>query len=119
MIIIHAVNRFQRTLPRLMEPVLRAALRRFPIVVLTGARQTGKSTLVTRSSVGAGRTYRSMDDFDVLDRARRQPDSLLQDAARITLDEVQRVPDLLLAIKRSVDKDRRGGRFLLTGSPTS
>ena len=86
-----------------------------PVTVLTGARQTGKSTLAQELG-GPLRRYRSLDDFDVLDAARRDPDSLLGGSDAITLDEVQRAPDLLLAVKRTVDRNRRPGRFLLTGS---
>lgn len=116
MLIIHHVNNLQQPLARILEPGVTEALRRFPVVVVSGARQTGKTTLVRTSAISKGRTYRSLDDYDVLERARAQPDALLQDADRLTLDEVQRVPELLLAIKRDVDRSRNPGRFLLTGS---
>lgn len=61
-----------------------------PAVVLTGARQTGKSTLA--QAVTPSRRFATLDDFDVLDAARRQPELLLGGAAPITLDEVQRAP---------------------------
>ena len=85
-----------------------------PAVVLTGARQTGKSTLA--QATAPGRRFATLDDFDVLDAARRQPESLLGGATPITLDEVQRAPDLLRAVKAAIDDDRQAGRFLLTGS---
>ncbi len=85
----------------------------FPVVVVTGSRQTGKTTLVRHRS---GRSYFSLDDLDVFEQARRAPRDLLSRGERVTLDEVQRAPELLLAIKRSVDEARRPGRFLLTGS---
>ena len=85
-----------------------------PVVVLTGARQTGKSTLA--QAVAPSRRFASLDDFDVLDAARRQPELLLGGAAPATLDEVQRAPDLLREVKAAVDRDRKAGRFLLTGS---
>jgi len=109
--IIHAV----RTLPRLVDDALAARLRVMPAVVLTGARQTGKSTLVEKLVPGE-RRYRSLDDFDVRDAARRDPEALLGGADPLTLDEVQREPGLLPAVKRAIDRDRRPGRFLLTGS---
>jgi len=84
-----------------------------PVVVVTGARQSGKSTLVRH--VDPRRSYFSLDDLDVLDQARRDPDSLLKDPP-LTLDEVQRAPELLLAIKRRVDTERIPGAYLLTGS---
>lgn len=86
-----------------------------PAVVLTGARQTGKSTLAQRLTAGE-RRFVSLDDLDALDIARRDPDALVAGEAPITLDEVQREPDLLLAVKRAIDRRRRPGRFLLTGS---
>ena len=109
--IIHAV----KTLPRLVDDALAARLRVMPAVVLTGARQTGKSTLVEKLVPG-DRRYRSLDDFDVRDAARRDPEALLGGDDPLTLDEVQREPDLLSAVKRAIDRDRRPGRFLLTGS---
>jgi predicted AAA+ superfamily ATPase len=109
--IIHAV----KTLPRLVDDALAARLRVMPAVVLTGARQTGKSTLVEQLVPGE-RRYRSLDDFDVRDAARRDPEALLGGNDPLTLDEVQREPGLLTAVKRAIDRDRRPGRFLLTGS---
>ncbi len=100
--------------PRLIEPVLRARLRAFRVVVLTGARQTGKSTLVQKAF--PDRRYLSLDDYDVLDQAHAAPSQLLARGDRITIDEVQRAPELLHAIKREVDTDPQPGRFLLTGS---
>jgi len=105
-----------RLLPRLLAPPLARALRSFPVVVLGGSRQTGKSTLARMGVSGSRRLYRSLDDIDVLERAQRAPEALVRDARRVTLDEVQRAPDLLLAVKRAVDEDRAPGRFLLTGS---
>lgn len=86
-----------------------------PAVVVTGARQTGKSTLAEHLVLGE-RRYRSLDDLDVLDAARRDPEVLVGGTGPVTLDEVQRAPDLLHAVKRAVDRDRKPGRFLLTGS---
>jgi len=103
-------------LPRALGPTLASALRASPVVVLGGARQTGKSTLARLGAVGQGRRYLSLDEVDVLERAVRAPDALLRDAGRLTLDEVQRAPELLLAVKRAVDASRAPGRFLLTGS---
>jgi predicted AAA+ superfamily ATPase len=86
-----------------------------PVVVITGARQTGKSTLVDRLLPGH-RAYYSLDELDVRAQAERSPDDLVERSRTIVLDEVQRVPDLLLAVKRAVDRERRPGRFILTGS---
>jgi len=104
-----------KTLPRLVDEALDARLRVMPAVVLTGARQTGKSTLVGKLVPGE-RRYRSLDDYDVRDAARRTPEALLGGDEPLTLDEVQREPGLLPAVKRAIDRDRRPGRFLLTGS---
>lgn len=104
-----------KTLPRLVDDALATRLRMMPAVVLTGARQTGKSTLVEKLVPGE-RRYRSLDDFDVRDAARRDPEALLGGADPLTLDEIQREPGLLSAVKRAIDRDRRPGRFLLTGS---
>jgi predicted AAA+ superfamily ATPase len=87
-----------------------------PVVVVTGARQTGKSTLVRELAPPEQRLYLTLDDLDILGQAQSDPDDLVARANRITLDEVQRVPDLLLAVKRAVDQGRRPGRFFLTGS---
>ena len=92
---------------------LRSALRVLPVSVLIGARQTGKTTLA--KSISPSRVYLTLDDLGVADQARRNPDSLLQ-TRPVTLDEVQRVPEVLLAVKRAVDNDRNAGDFLLTGS---
>jgi len=98
---------------RWFQKNLEAALRVLPVSVLTGARQTGKTTL--SRSVTPTRSYLTLDDIGVLDQALRTPDSLL--ASRpVTLDEVQRAPQVLLAIKRAVDERRKAGDFLLTGS---
>ncbi len=110
---IHRVN--DPVLPRLLEGPLAAALKAFPVVVVTGARQAGKSTLVQQVEAG-GRTYRTLDDLEVLERARQEPASLVRGSRRLTLDEVQRSPDLLLAVKQAVDERRAAGRYLLTGS---
>ncbi len=103
-------------LPRAMEPRVERLLRTMPILVVTGARQTGKSTLVRHGALARRRSYVTLDDVEMLDRAERQPQALLQGHERITIDEVQRAPELLLAIKRSVDERRVPGRFVLTGS---
>ncbi|HVT18773.1 MAG TPA: ATP-binding protein [Thermoanaerobaculia bacterium] len=103
-------------LPRLLESQLEFLLRTFPAVIVTGARQTGKSTLVRQIPGSPPRIYLTLDDLDVLERARQEPAALVETSTPVTLDEVQRSPDLLLAVKRSIDEQRTPGRFLLTGS---
>lgn len=111
--IIQGVNRFAH--PRHVGKVLASLLRVQPAVVVTGARQTGKSTLVGELTPGE-RRLQSLDDLDVLDVARRDPETLVGGTQPVTLDEVQRVPDLMIAVKRAIDRRRRAGQFLLTGS---
>jgi predicted AAA+ superfamily ATPase len=86
------------------------------VVILSGARQTGKTTLAGSPEIGADREYRTMDEFSTLEVARRDPAALVAGAERMTLDEIQRAPQLLSAVKIEVDRDRRPGRFLCTGS---
>lgn len=105
-------------LDRAAEPCLDRVMEVFPVVVLMGARQTGKSTLARRIAEKDGRPYLSLDDLDVRAIAEKDPAGLLARGERMVIDEVQRVPNLLLAIKHAVDQDRPRipGRFLLTGS---
>lgn len=91
------------------------ALRDTPVVMVNGPRQSGKTTLV-RAFAGPDRPYLSLDDETVLQGARNDTTGFLRGLNRGVIDEVQRAPDLLRAIKRAVDQDRRPGRFLLTGS---
>lgn len=103
----------ERIRPRWFRRNLQTALRVLPVSVLTGARQTGKTTL-TRA-IEPTWAYFTLDDVGVLDQAERNPDSLL--ATRpVILDEVQRAPQILLTVKRAVDTLRRAGAFILTGS---
>jgi predicted AAA+ superfamily ATPase len=104
-----------KTLPRLVGTALSERLRVMPAVVVTGARQTGKSTLAEQLIPGA-RRYATLDDLDVLDAAQHDPEVLVGGPGPVTLDEMQRAPELLRAVKRAIDRDRKAGRFLLTGS---
>ena len=105
-------------LPRAASGLLERALAASPVVVLMGARQTGKSTLAQSEPFLQDRLYLTLDDLEIRERARMAAEDLVRSAPRLTLDEVQREPDLLLAVKRAVDEDRprRNGRFILTGS---
>jgi predicted AAA+ superfamily ATPase len=109
--IIHTMNILQR----LVGAAVAEQLRIMPAVVVTGARQTGKSTLVEHLIPGV-RNYYSLDDLDILDAARKEPEVLVGGGKAVTLDEVQRAPELLGAVKRAIDRDRKPGRFVLTGS---
>lgn len=116
MIIIQPMNDRPEALPRAVQAPLEHATRVMPVVIVTGARQTGKSTLV-RELTTDRRVYLTLDDLDVLDQAKHAPEDLVSRGVRMTLDEVQRAPELLLAVKRAVDRSKRQkGRYLLTGS---
>lgn len=103
---------------RHLLPALRAALADTPAVFLAGPRQAGKSTLaMSLCGPRAGRRYLTFDDATALAAARRDPEGFLSGLeGDIVLDEVQRAPEAFRALKASIDRDRRHGRFLLTGS---
>ena len=101
--------------PRFVERRAKEALADTPVVLIVGPRRAGKTTLV-RKMTEEGRTYITLDDRTVLDAALSDPNGFIRGLDRAILDGIQRAPDLLLAIKRSVDEDYRPGRFLLTGS---
>ena len=92
MIVMHGA----KTLPRLLETALVERLRVMPAAVITGARQAGKSTLVATRTPGK-RRYTSLDDLDVLDAARHDPETLVGGRGAVTLNEVQREPSILAA----------------------
>ncbi len=104
--------------PRVAGRRLSAAMRVMPAVVVMGARQTGKSTLVESHPDLVGHTLVTLDDADVRDQARTAPDALLARAPRHIIDEIQREPTLLLALKAAIDRQRPRipGQFVLTGS---
>ena len=101
--------------PRRIEPRIAEAMADTPVVLLLGPRQAGKTTLV-RQVAQSGLRYLTMDDELTLLSAREDPVGMIRSLDRAVIDEIQRAPQLLLAIKKSVDEDRRPGRFLLTGS---
>lgn len=104
----------QRTISDLM---LRA-WKHSPVILLQGARQTGKSTLI-RHLIAARKVakYATLDDLATFSAVKNDPVGFLQGAGEhLAIDEVQRVPELFLAIKHMVDEKRRPGKYLLTGS---
>jgi len=101
--------------PRLIEARIAESLMDTPAVLLAGPRQAGKTTLV-RQMAEQGLRYLTLDDELTLLSAREDPVGMIRSLDRAVIDEIQRAPQLLLAIKKSIDEDRRPGRFLLTGS---
>jgi uncharacterized protein len=102
---------------RHIRPHLVAALAEARVACLLGARQTGKSTLVqaiARDEHPA--RYVTLDDPGALEAAKADPMGFVANGERMAIDEIQRAPELMLAIKRVVDDDPARGRFLLTGS---
>jgi predicted AAA+ superfamily ATPase len=109
------MDAFQPRYPRLLAGAIKTALADTPVVCLLGPRQCGKSTLAM--DLEPGRGYLTLDEDRIRRIATEDPDGFVARLpARVTLDEVQRAPGLLTAIKLAVDRDRRPGRFLLTGS---
>ncbi|MBN9025368.1 MAG: ATP-binding protein, partial [Rhizobiales bacterium] len=100
---------------RFVERRAKEALSDTPVVLIVGPRRAGKTTLV-RKMGEIGRTYITLDDQTVLEAAQSDPAGFIRGLDRAIIDEIQRAPDLLLAIKKTVDEDYRPGRFLLTGS---
>lgn len=103
--------------PRHIHALLVEALADTPVVLLNGARQTGKSTLVQALASSEGRRYLTLDDRLVLAAAKADPTGFIAGlSGPVAIDEIQRAPELFLDIKAAVDRDRTPGRFLLTGS---
>lgn len=100
---------------RRIEPRIAEAMADTPVVLLAGPRQAGKTTLVRQVAQGRLR-YLTLDDDLTLLSAHQDPVGMIRSLDRAVIDEIQRAPQLLLAIKKSVDEDRRPGRFVLTGS---
>jgi predicted AAA+ superfamily ATPase len=100
---------------RFVERRAEEALADTPVVLIIGPRRAGKTTLV-RKMGEAGRAYITLDDQTVLEAAQSDPAGFIRGLDKAIIDEIQRAPDLLLAIKKTVDEDYRPGRFLLTGS---
>lgn len=105
-------------LPRAVTPLFETALRTMRVIVVVGPRQAGKSTLVKTHPKTADRPYFNLDRSATLLRVRADREAFLRSEAQMTIDEVQRDPQLLLAIKEAVDERRtpRRGQFVLTGS---
>ena len=103
-------------IPRLLEGSFRQALKTFPAAVVTGPRQAGKSTLVQK--IGGERyRYISLDEMDVRSVAIHDPRGFLEKyPPPVIIDEIQHAPGLLSYIKAMIDRDRKPGQWILTGS---
>ncbi|MFP3013107.1 MAG: ATP-binding protein [Rickettsia sp.] len=97
---------------------VKQSLKDFSAVLIIGARQVGKSTVVKQLyDEGIFKSYITLDDISQLEAVTNDPHGFIKNASYpLAIDEIQRVPDLLKAIKKSIDEDKRPGRFLLTGS---
>jgi len=103
-------------LPRHLTATLRRALRTFPAVLVTGPRQSGKTTLL-RKVLGARHRFVSLERPEVRARARSDPAAFFEEnRPPLILDEIQYAPELLHHVKERIDADRRPGRFVLSGS---
>ena len=100
--------------PRFLAPRVEEALADTPVVLISGPRQSGKTTLARQ--LAGKRTFLTLDNEPTLQAALDDPVGLVRSYDALVIDEIQRAPRLLLAIKQAVDADRRPGRFLLTGS---
>lgn len=110
-------------IPRAIENVLQECLSDTPVAVITGPRQSGKTTLARHllnhwklrgSEAGS---YLTLDDENILSIARHDPIGLLRSQSMpVIIDEVQRVPELVRTVKLLVDEERKPGSFILTGS---
>lgn len=96
---------------------LEKAILRSPVILLTGARQTGKTTLIKHIGKNQKYSYVTFDDIRFLSSAKNDPVGFIQNLEKpVILDEVQRIPEIFLSIKHDVDENRTPGRFILTGS---
>jgi len=103
-------------LPRDITNQVLSAIADMPVVAITGMRQTGKSTFLQEQAELQGRKYINLDDFAQLAAAKENPDRFVDTEEQLTIDEVQRCPELFIAIKRAVDRKRIPGQFILSGS---
>lgn len=104
--------------PRSLQAVLVEDMEIYPVVVVVGPRQVGKSTLCSQIADSKHFSSRTLDDTEILRRARRDPAGLIDElgGGSIFIDEAQRAPELFLAIKAAVDRSQTAGQFLLCGS---
>ncbi len=102
--------------PRTISTCIQKALRTFSAIVITGPRQSGKTTLL-RHLLSKSHAYRTLEDPDTRVRAKNDPRAFLEHIPKpVILDEIQYVPELLPYIKTEIDEKRKPGRWVLTGS---
>ena len=104
------------SIPRHAETRLRAAMTDTRIVALLGPRQSGKTTLARKVAADLNLHFVTLDDGQFRRFANNDPDGFMRGLDRAVIDEIQRAPDLILALKKTVDENPRPGRFLITGS---
>jgi len=101
-------------IPRASDSSIREALNYFPVVLITGARQVGKSTLALHME---GYHYVTLDDLTLFSAAQNDPVGAIASLPKpVIIDEIQKAPNLLVAIKQYIDRHRVNGTFVLTGS---
>ena len=99
---------------RAISDEIKEYMKSFPVLLISGARQVGKSTLALNLDIP---NYVTLDDINIYESARNDPKGFIEHCDKpIVIDEIQRVPILLVAIKEFVDKNRTNGQFVLTGS---
>jgi predicted AAA+ superfamily ATPase len=102
--------------PRDIHDAVSSALENMPVVIVTGMRQTGKTTFLCSQPELADRIYVNFDDFAQLEAAKSDPDSFIRRDRPLTIDEAHKCPEIFNSIKKAVDKERIPGQFLLSGS---
>src|SRR4030042_3198826 len=109
-------NHELKYIKRWQSTLLKNALTNYPVVIITGARQVGKSTFLRNDGNLKDWKYLTLDDFDLLQQSRNDPENLWLDSDRIIIDEAQKSPGVLSAIKKVVDSNNNKKQFILSGS---
>jgi len=99
-----------------LAPTVISAIEEMPVVVITGMRQTGKTTFLRKQPGLTRRRYVTFDDFPQLAAAKSDPEQFVSSEKPLIIDEAQKCPEIFSAIKRAVDRKRTPGQFLLSGS---
>ena len=99
-----------------LAPMVLRALKNMPAVMITGLRQTGKTTFLQHQFPPEARRFITFDDFAQLSAAKSDPDQFVNSDEPMTIDEAHKCPEIFTAIKKVVDRKRKPGQFLLSGS---